>query len=63
MVSSTQEVSVNCEGTDAVALSELGFTSTAVSFGVGIVLPIILGLAALVLTIWGLIALVASSPR
>ncbi|MGP9680489.1 MULTISPECIES: hypothetical protein [unclassified Brachybacterium] len=63
MVSSTQDVTVNCEGTDAVALSELGFTSTVVSFGVGIVLPIILGLVALVMAIWGLIALVASSSR
>ena len=63
MVSSTQDISVNCEGTDAVALSELGFTGTAVSFGVGFVLPIILGLVALVMAIWGLIALVVSSSR
>lgn len=63
LVSSTQDVTVDCEGTDAVALYELGMGSTVVSFGIGVVLPIVLGLAALVMAIWGLIALLVSSSR
>lgn len=62
-VNSAQEVTVECEGADAVALHELKMASTVVSFGVGIVLPIILGLGALLMAIWGLIALLVSSSR
>lgn len=59
-VHSDQEVSVRCEGGSAVALWEMGMVGTLVSLGLGILLPVLLGLASLVLTIWGIIALVRS---
>jgi hypothetical protein len=59
-VHSDQEVSVRCEGAGAVALWEMGMAGTLISVGVGILLPVLLGLASLALTIWGIIALVRS---
>lgn len=61
LVNSTQEVTVDCEGTSALALHELGLAGTFISFGVGLVLPILLGTVALVMAIWGLIVLLVSS--
>ncbi len=59
-VHSDQQVSVRCEGASAVALWEMGMAGTLISVGLGLLLPILLGLASLVLTIWGVIALVRS---
>lgn len=58
---SSQEVTVQCEGAEDVALSEMGMASTFISFGFGIVLPLAFGFVAVVLTVWGSIALIRSS--
>ena len=57
----TGEITVHCEGTEALGVSELGMGGTVISAAVGLVLPIGLGLLALALTIWGVVALVRSS--
>lgn len=57
------EITVHCEGTESLALSEIGMAGTVISAVVGLVLPIGLGLVALMLTIWGVIALITSSSR
>jgi hypothetical protein len=56
-----QEVTVTCEGGEAVALWDVGMGGILVSLGIGVALPVLLGLVALVMTIWGIIALVRSA--
>lgn len=56
-----QEVSVTCTGGEAVALWDAGMGGFLASIGVGVLLPVVLGLVALVMTIWGIIALVRSA--
>ncbi|PZP17331.1 MAG: hypothetical protein DI611_02510 [Brachybacterium faecium] len=55
-----QQVTVSCQGTDSLALSEMGMTGFFVSTVVSFIIPVVLGLASLVLLIWGIIALVRS---
>lgn len=55
-----QEVTVECEGASAAAVSEMGMVGILVSLGIGLLLPVVLGLASLVLLIWGIIALIRS---
>lgn len=55
-----QEVTVDCEGGEAIAVWEAGMGVVLVSLGIGLVLPIGLGLVSIALTIWGIIALVRS---
>lgn len=56
-----QEVAVTCEGAEVVALWDAGMGGLLVSLGIGVALPVLLGLVALVMTIWGIIALVRSA--
>lgn len=56
-----QEVTVTCEGGEAVALWDAGVGGVLVSLGIGVLLPVVLGLIALIMTIWGIIALVRSA--
>ncbi len=56
-----QEVSVTCTGGEAVALWDAGMGGLLITVGVGVLLPVVLGLVALVMTIWGIIALVRSA--
>ncbi|MEV0866400.1 hypothetical protein AB0I24_00455 [Brachybacterium paraconglomeratum] len=56
-----QEVSVTCTGGESVALWDAGMGGFAISIGVGVLLPVVLGLVALVMLIWGIIALVRSA--
>lgn len=56
-----QEVSVTCTGGESVALWDAGMGGFAISIGVGFLLPVVLGLVALVMLIWGIIALVRSA--
>ena len=56
-----QEVTVTCEGGEAVALWDAGMGGVLISLGIGVALPVLLGLVALVMTIWGIIALVRSA--
>ena len=58
--SGDQEVTVVCEGVQEVVVAELGMTGTLIGAGVGVVLPVGLGLLALVMTIWGAVALMRS---
>ncbi|MDN5601182.1 MAG: hypothetical protein L0J57_07695 [Brachybacterium sp.] len=57
------EITVHCEGSDAIGVSEMGMAGTFISTLVGLVLPIVLGLIALAMTIWGIIALITSPSR
>lgn len=56
-----QEVNVTCTGGEAVALWGAGMGGLLLSVGVGIVLPVVLGFIALVMLIWGIVALVRSA--
>jgi len=56
-----QEVTVTCEGGEAVALWDAGVGGMLISLGIGVVLPVLLGLVALVMLVWGIIALVRSA--
>lgn len=55
-----QEVTVDCEGGEAIAVWEAGMGIVLVGLGIGLVLPIGLGLVSIVMTISGIIALVRS---
>lgn len=63
MVNGSGEITVECSGTEALALWEAGMGGTLISIGVGIVVPVVLGLLSLGLLIWGIIALVRSSSH
>lgn len=56
-----QEVSVTCTGGESVALWDAGMGGFAISIGVAVLPPVVLGLVALVMPIWGIIALVRSA--
>lgn len=55
-----QEVSVVCEGAQEVVVAKLGMAGTLIGAGVGLVLPVGLGILALVMTISGAVALMRS---
>lgn len=57
---STTTATMHCEGASSVAYSTMGIMPTLILAGVGVLIPIVLGLAALVLLIWGIIARVRS---
>lgn len=59
-VTSDQEVTVTCEGASDVAVADVGLVGTLIGLGVGLVIPIGLGLLAMILLIWGIIARVRS---
>lgn len=56
-------VDVQCEGSDAVAVSEIGFGGTVLGIVLSVVIPIVLGVLSLGLMIWGIIALLISTSR
>lgn len=58
--SGDQEVSVACEGVQEVVVAEMGMSGTLIGAGVGVVLPVVLGILALVMTISGAVALMRS---
>ena len=55
------EISVDCAGASNVAYSGIGVIGVFVSIGIGLVIPVVLGLIALVMLIWGIVALIRSS--
>lgn len=59
-VTSDQEVTITCDGASDVAVADIGLIGTVVGLGVGLVIPIGLGIFAFVLLIWGIIARVRS---
>lgn len=59
-VTGDQQVTITCEGASDVAVADIGVMGTIVGFGVGIAVPVLLGLAAIILLIWGIIARVRS---
>lgn len=59
-VTADQTLTVDCEGASAAAVSEMGMTGVFVSLGIGILVPVLLGLAAIILLVWGIIARVRS---
>ena len=59
-VTSDQEVTMSCTGASDVAVADIGVIGTMVGFGVGIVIPVGLGLLAIALLIWGIVARVWS---
>ena len=59
-VTADQTLTVDCEGASAAAVSEMGMTGVFVSLGIGILVPVLLGLVAIALLIWGIIARVRS---
>lgn len=63
LTANSGEITVHCEGTDALGVSELGVAGTLLSGLVGLVLPVVLGLLALALMIWGIVALIRSSSH
>lgn len=60
-VTSSQQVDVACQGVSDVAVGEMGFGSTLVALAVGLLIPVLLGLVAIALLIWGIVARVRSS--
>ncbi len=60
-VTSSQQVDVACQGASDVAVGEMGFGSTLVGLVVGLLIPVLLGLVAIALLIWGIVARVRSS--
>lgn len=59
-VTGGQEVTVTCEGVSSVGYQSIGVGGTLISLGVGLVIPIVLGVLSLVLLIWGIVARVNS---
>lgn len=55
-----QEVTLTCDGAEDVAVAEIGVIGTLVGGAVGIAIPVLLGLVAIALLIWGIIARVRS---
>ncbi|MGO1284845.1 MAG: hypothetical protein ACTHWF_01575 [Brachybacterium sp.] len=55
-----QEVTVACEGAEDVLVAELGMLGMLIGAGIGVVLPVALGILALVMTISGAVALMRS---
>ena len=53
-------MTVQCEGASDVAVAEVGVMGTVIGFGVGVLVPVLLGLVALALLIWGIVARVRS---
>ncbi|MFC0675286.1 hypothetical protein [Brachybacterium hainanense] len=56
----TQQVSVECTGTSDVAYTSLGVAGTLIGLVVGFAIPVLLGIVALILLIWGIVARVRS---
>lgn len=56
MATSSQEVEVLCPGVSDVAVSEINVLWTLAGGGVGILIPVVLGFASLVVLVWGIIA-------
>ena len=59
-VNDDQEVQITCDGASDVAVADIGVMGTLIGAGVGLVIPIALGLLAVALLIWGIIARVRS---
>ncbi|MGO2310648.1 hypothetical protein ACTXKH_02340 [Brachybacterium tyrofermentans] len=55
-----QEVTITCDGASDIAVSDIGLIGTLIGVGVGLVIPIGLGILAFGLLIWGIIARVRS---
>ncbi|UQN29686.1 hypothetical protein [Brachybacterium kimchii] len=62
-VSGDQTVQVSCEGASDVAVADVGMTGVLIAAGVGFGIPILLGIIALILLIWGIVARVRSSRQ
>ena len=60
-ISGSDEVTVECTGTEALGLWDAGMGGTLISFGIGFLVPVVLGLLSVALTIWGIVALVRST--
>ncbi|WP_152351686.1 hypothetical protein [Brachybacterium subflavum] len=60
---SDETVEITCEGASDVAVADVGLTGILVGMGVGFGLPILLGIIALILLIWGIVARVRSSRQ
>lgn len=58
--STPSDVTIDCPGADTIAYGTGNVIITLISGGVGLVIPIVLGLLALLLLIWGIIARVRS---
>jgi uncharacterized membrane protein len=56
-----QTIEVTCDGASDVAVADIGMTGTLVAGGIGVAIPVILGIIALILLIWGIVARVRSS--
>ncbi|GAA1285529.1 MULTISPECIES: hypothetical protein [Brachybacterium] len=59
-VTSDQEVTITCAGAGDVAIGEVGVGGTLIALVIGLVIPIVLGLLAIALLVWGIIARVRS---
>ena|SRR5690625_4050172 len=54
------DVHVSCTGVSNVGYTKMGMLGTLISMGVGLIIPIVLGVLALALLIWGIVARVRS---
>lgn len=54
------DVHVSCTGVSSVGYTEMGMLGALISMGVGLIIPILLGVLSLALLIWGIIARVRS---
>jgi len=59
-VTDDQDVAVTCDGASDVAVADIGFVGSLVGMAVGLIIPIGLGLLAVILLIWGIVARVRS---
>jgi uncharacterized membrane protein len=62
-VTGDQTVQVSCEGASDVAVADVGMTGVLIAVGVGFGIPVVLGIIALILLIWGIVARVRSSRQ
>lgn len=60
ITTSDAEVQVACEGASNVGYTEMGMVGVLISLGAGVIIPIVLGILAIGLLIWGIVARVRS---
>ncbi|UEJ82203.1 hypothetical protein Bra3105_15370 [Brachybacterium halotolerans subsp. kimchii] len=60
---SAETITITCDGASDVAVADVGLTGVLVGLGVGFGIPILLGIIALILLIWGIVARVRSSRQ
>lgn len=56
----SQNAELTCDGASDIAIADFGASGTLIAFVVGLAIPVVLGLVAIALLIWGIIARIRS---